>query len=480
MTGDEQDGEKPGAITRRQLVAGGLGLATASIAMAAAPSVGESTSTATDYDVIIIGAGFCGVTAARECRRAGYRVLLLEARNRIGGRTFTTKFDGQVVEFGGSWVHWTQPYVWTELRRFGLKLHESSGASTESDKIIVHTSKRDIVTLSNAKVGADINKAVDKYMGDARTLLPLPHDPFGSDSYKTLDGISSQERLDSLKGISPLYRDIVDAFQAAQGSNYNDQFAWLEMVRWYALSGYTFDDESDASGRYLINEGTSSLLNHILEEGRPELKMATPVRRVIQDGAGVSVETDGGATYRGRALVSTVPLNVLNDIDWQPALADAQLQASRETHAGIGPKVHVLLEGDYGNITCYAPGRNAINWMNTQDTSGGNTHLIGFGPDPEILNVNDTQSVQSAVRLFIPEAKVLHCSGYEWALDPYSKGNWCTLRPGQWSKYLRELQQVRGRVIFASADWANGWRGFIDGAIEQGLEAGRQVRMMFG
>jgi lysyl oxidase-like protein 2/3/4 len=52
------------------------------------------------------------------------------------------------------------------------------------------------------------------------------------------------------------------------------------------------------------------------------------------------------------------------------------------------------------------------------------------------------------------------------------------LRPGQYSKYLRELKEHQGRVIFASADWADGWRGFIDGAIEQGIHAAREARRL--
>ena len=117
--------------------------------------------------------------------------------------------------------------------------------------------------------------------------------------------------------------------------------------------------------------------------------------------------------------------------------------------------------------------------MLTEDIEDGHTHIIGFGPDAALLDVNDTQAVEKAVRLFIPDAKVIRTFGYQWTLDPYSKGTWCTLRPGMWSKYLRDLQQPRGRLIFASADWANGWRGFIDGAIEQGLEAGRRVKALF-
>ena len=109
----------------------------------------------------------------------------------------------------------------------------------------------------------------------------------------------------------------------------------------------------------------------------------------------------------------------------------------------------------------------------------GDTHLIGFGPDPELLDVNDTDAVQQAVRLFLPDAKVKRTLGYQWTLDPYAQGTWCTLRPHMWSRYLRELQQPTARIIFASADWANGFRGFIDGAIEQGMEAGRRIRALF-
>ena len=58
------------------------------------------------------------------------------------------------------------------------------------------------------------------------------------------------------------------------------------------------------------------------------------------------------------------------------------------------------------------------------------------------------------------------------------QGTWCSLRPHQWSRYLKALQEPSARVVFASADWANGWRGFIDGAIEQGLLAGRRVRSL--
>src|SRR5689334_19558979 len=71
-------------------------------------------------DVVVIGGGFAGVTAARETALRGARTTLLEARNRLGGRTWTAPWQGLEIEYGGGWVHWHQPHTWTEIVRAGL------------------------------------------------------------------------------------------------------------------------------------------------------------------------------------------------------------------------------------------------------------------------------------------------------------------------------------------------------------------------
>lgn len=85
------------------------------------------------FDIIITGGGFAGITAARELTHLGYNVLVLEARDRLGGRTHTTKFDKYQVELGGTYVHSTQPFVWSEIQHYGL--HVESVSSSESDKV---------------------------------------------------------------------------------------------------------------------------------------------------------------------------------------------------------------------------------------------------------------------------------------------------------------------------------------------------------
>src|ERR671915_1832474 len=80
------------------------------------------------HDVIVVGGGFAGVTAARELAREGLTVLLLEARDRLGGRTWTDTWNGTPIERGGGWVHWHQPHVWTEITRAGLAVEVSEDA----------------------------------------------------------------------------------------------------------------------------------------------------------------------------------------------------------------------------------------------------------------------------------------------------------------------------------------------------------------
>jgi len=84
----------------------------------------------TQVDVVVIGGGFAGTTAAHECCKAGLHTVLLEARNRLGGRTFYSKFGDDPVELGGAYIHWFQPNIWSEVLHYGLPVIEPPGITT--------------------------------------------------------------------------------------------------------------------------------------------------------------------------------------------------------------------------------------------------------------------------------------------------------------------------------------------------------------
>ena len=83
------------------------------------------------WDVVVVGGGLAGITAARDLQQRGLRTMVIEANDRLGGRTYTIEDDGCKVELGGTWIHWTQPFIWAEKERYGLEIEETPGCVAE-------------------------------------------------------------------------------------------------------------------------------------------------------------------------------------------------------------------------------------------------------------------------------------------------------------------------------------------------------------
>src|SRR5215469_12308745 len=124
------------------------------------------------YDVIVVGGGFAGVTAAREAALRGSRVVLLEGRDRLGGRTWTAEWRGVAIEYGGGWVHWHQPHTWSEISRAGLRVALSGEPDVAS--WFVGAERR---AAGNAERDAIARRGWDRFVDGVERALPAPHDP---------------------------------------------------------------------------------------------------------------------------------------------------------------------------------------------------------------------------------------------------------------------------------------------------------------
>jgi monoamine oxidase len=450
------------------LVAAGLGRA--------AFGAEKGSRSSGDYDAIVIGAGFAGATAARELRTHGLRGLVLEARNRIGGRTFTSKVDGHDVELGGAYFHWTQPHAWTEITRYGLEIHEPPPTAPARAAWIASGERRE---ATPDELGLEAFRGAGAFFYDATQVYERPFDPLYVPGIAEVDRLSVQDRLDGV-GLPQDQRDILGGIFSVSCHCNPAEAGLIEMLRWYALSGWSMRGYVDAVGRYTLRGGTRTLVERILADARVEVRLSTPVKRVEQKDDGVVVTTEEGETVSASAVVVTIPLNVLGKVEFSPPLSAGKRAIASEGHVGTGVKLHVKVRGKAGSFAGLAPWPSPIASLSTEYTDPEGTMLTAFGPSPKLLDINDDQAIQSAVRLLLPDAEVAWAVGYDWNVDPYSRGTWCVFRPGQLTRYLPDLQRPEGRVFYAGGDNASGWRGFIDGAIESGLRAGQQVGQLLG
>lgn len=401
--------------------------------------------------------------------------MILEARDRIGGRTHTEDFAGKASDLGGTWVHWAQAHIWAEITRYGIELEESAGYS--ADDIIYLDEQGQRFQGKASQLGMELYGAVQSVLGDARTLTPRPAEPFFDPAWIAQDKYSIAQKLDA-PGISKAGKALADSMFSVLGAAPPKDISWIEIVRLYALSGADLMAMNDIVGRFKIKGGLRSLYEALRANCSAEIRLNTPIAKVIDSGNGVELRTLGGENIRVPAVISTIPLNVLKDVSFSPPLPEEKIDISRQEHAGKCSKIHVLLDRTYPMFSASAPGsgNSPITGMLWDGIDAGKTHLIVFGTKD--LDGNNHKAVQAAVRQFLPDATVVDTRAHDWNSDPYSKGVWCVSKPGQLPHALGALQAPHGRIFFASGDWASAWRGFIDGAIERGIVASGDVHRL--
>jgi monoamine oxidase len=228
-------------------------------------------------------------------------------------------------------------------------------------------------------------------------------------------------------------------------------------------------------GRYKIKQGTSALAQAILSDCQnATLLLSTPILSIDRTSENsVLIRTQTGQLLTGRTTIVTVPLNVLQNIEFIPPLELKKKEAATTGQCRGGTKFWIKLEKPVGDWFGFAPYPNPITMAYTDDDEG--SVIVGFGPD-ELLDIQNLDAVEKELRKLLPNIKVKYLLGHDWRKDPFVMGTWSWYKPGQVSSSLAALQKSEPPVFFASGDTANGWRGFIDGALESGLTSARNVQ----
>jgi monoamine oxidase len=418
-------------------------------------------------DVVVIGGGFAGITAARDLKQRGFDVLLLEARDRLGGRTWHKEVNGFPVELGGTWIHWTQPFVWAEKERYGLEIQETPGCAAERIAIKIDDQVHD---LQDDQL-AEFVEGFHQFFAESKAVWELPYNSQHTrEAIVGCDALTVADRLAALQ-LTPLQRTAVGGMLEILSMNQPANASYVEMMRCWSLTGWNYELFNDTAARYKFTDGTGALVNAIVQDGGFEVALNTSVASIQQTPNGVSVITTNGEVVNAKRAVVTVPLNVLNSVAFDPPLSSVKQEASELKHVGGGYKVFFEVDGDPGAVMTLSRSTNSP-LIGSFTYKRGQQHsvLAGFSLEPGALE-KPLSEWQTVLEEFLPGVRLLSTFGHDWGGDALSQGSWCTYRPGTFGRFVDELPRPEGHLVFASGDTSEGWRGFIEGAIASGSKA---------
>jgi monoamine oxidase len=422
------------------------------------------------YDAVVIGAGFAGLVAARDLIEAGRTVVVLEARDRPGGRTYSGTFPGTdvVIDLGAEWFDPARHhFMAAEVARYGAKFVEADkgGASRwfldgrhsdgdEPDGLIDMNELEEVLN----RLRADIAPVVFA-KGFTQTNTAALDIPFN-------------EYLDKLDA-PPAIADLLRAQSYTLTGALPEEFSALVYLR--EIAGFDHNpDYSFFASLARVDIGSGGLAERVAAEISEHIRLSEPVTSVTELSDRVDVTTANGKHYAGRRIILAAPLNTLGDIEFTPSLPPALAELVREGHTGRCIKVwsklsgskHVFAMGWPGIIECTVKGT-------VSEPDGERAIMASFGLAPD-LAIDRPDLVQAGLDDLKLEATVEEVYGHDWIGDPYSKGTWLALRPGQPPTHGR-VESHWGAIHLAGADFSGVWSGWVDGAIESGRDAARMV-----
>ena len=431
-----------------------------------------------DADVVVIGGGFAGLVAARDLRAAGRSVVVLEARDRLGGRTWYREIPGTGVmaEYGGTWfLPEAQTALAAEVERAGVKLNEPTVASSAAwllDGVLRggDDGARHIADALDAMPSLD--DAVDRVRDHLAMADDGPPDlsPFDELDVPVSTWLAHHEVPSDAAAF-------IQAFAAAMGGGDPRHLSMLGLVLDAAQGEYRFDQALGDLG-VSFADGTLALVDAIVAQAGADVRLHSPVVRVRSSADAVTADIAAGGEVRARAAVVALPLHVWVDVAFDPPLGEVKRRAAVTGHAGASTKVLAITDG-------VPTGLIGIGWPSPlqamiagHEVPGGRL-VTGFS-GTRAIKAEDRRAVERAIQAYIPGARVLAADGHDWVTDTYSKSTWFAAKPGWFADPPSARASVEGRVAFAGSDIAAEGAGWIEGAVRSGGDAATDVLRLLG
>jgi len=441
-------------------------------------------------DVVIVGAGLAGLTAARTLTRQGRSVVVLEARDRVGGRIVNHDLgDGKVVEMGGQWAGPGQDRIYALAAELGIATFPTYDTGK---KVLEFGGKFGTYTGAiprvNPAVITDIAQAQLRLEALARKV-PLDQ-PWTAAKADRRDGqtFGTWIRNNTVTaGARSLLALGAEAVFAAEP----DELSLLHVL-FYSHSGGSFQRLIDTTGGAQQDRfaGGSALIATKLagELGPDTVRLSAPVSTIKFSGRQPAVTTPLGQ-FEGSKIIVTVPPLLAGRIEYEPALPAEREQLTQRAPMGSVIKCQVIYDepfwraqGFSGQATGDGPGSRVV--FDNSPPDGAPGILLAFleGDEARRLGRESPESrreevLQSLSRYFGRKAAFpAEYVELDWQREQWSGGCYGTLfGPSVWTRYGKALTTPVGPIHWAGTETSPAWCGYMEGAIRSGERAARAV-----
>jgi putrescine oxidase len=434
-------------------------------------------------DVVIVGAGAAGTTAANELRKAGLSVAVLEARDRVGGRLWTDVVDGAMLEIGGQWVSPDQEALKETIAELGL---ETYSRYREGDSVYVNGSgELTRFTGEIFPVPAETEKELVRLieMLDGMVAQIDPDKPWEHPDAEALDRVSFEAWLEEQTQDQEARDNIALFIAGAMLTKPAYAFSALQALLMAASAG-SFSNLVDAD--YILDERVIGGLQQVplllAERLGDDVFLEQPVHTVNWDDDGVTILTDGGMTVRARfAILAHAPI-LYPWIDFTPALPRLKQQMHQHISMGFVIKVHAVYDRPFWRDnglsgTAFSPYEIAHEAYDNTNHGDDRGTLVGFVSDrnaDDLFRVSAEERkeriLESLSHYFGPEAKnPLVYFESDWGAEEWTRGAYAaSFDLGGLHRYGADLRTPVGPIHFACSDMAGAGYQHVDGAIRMG------------
>lgn len=444
-------------------------------------------------DVCVVGAGYSGLTAAWRLHQGGRRVVVLEARDRVGGRVWSeARGDGSWIDHGGAWLGPGQDRLYALAAEMGVPTFRQHVAGDT----ILELHGKPFRYRGEVPKGVGVFTLLCFGLAFARLdrmsrRVPIEA-PWTAPGAERLDALSFEAWLSRWWNVpSRRAREMLRMALGGLFASASSEVSFLNLLHHvHAAGGMAFQTriENGAEHERVVG-GTQSVLNRIVEKlGSETVRLSAPVRALEQDAAGVRVHADRISVRAARAVVATPP-GLCGALRFTPPLPFERALLLQRMPAGSVRKIALVYDEPFWRA-------DGLSGVTLGIGSPVSLTIDGCGPTPPpgilnaILSGREAQQVgrlsaderrrvvlDALVPRFGPRiAAPLEYHEQGWAEEEWTRGCYMAhYPPGVLTSFGPALRPSFGRIHWAGTETATRSNGFIDGAVRAGERAAAEV-----